>query len=258
MKFIDTHTHLFLEHFNDDIDTVIKTAIEKGVEKFFLPNIDSESINDVLELTKQYPDNCFPLSGLHPTSVNENYVQELGMVEKLLNEHKFYGIGETGIDLYWDKTFIKEQEEAFAFQLELAKKHELPIIIHVRDSFDEVFKVVDAHNDESLTGIFHCFTGDYTQARKVIEYGGFKLGIGGVITFKNSKLGETIEEIPLEHIVLETDSPYLAPTPYRGKRNESSYIPIIAEKVAELHKISVEEVAKITTINASTIFKLNS
>jgi TatD DNase family protein len=258
MKFIDTHTHLFLEHFNDDIDAVIKTAIEKGVEKFFLPNIDSESINDVLELKKKYPDNCFPLSGLHPTSVNENFVQELEMVEKLLSEHKFYGIGETGMDLYWDKTFIKEQEEAFAFQLELAKKHKLPIIIHVRDSFDEVFKVVDAHNNESLTGIFHCFTGDYTQAQKIIEYGGFKLGIGGVITFKNSKLGETIEKIPLEHIVLETDSPYLAPTPHRGKRNESSYIPIIAEKVADLYKISVEEVAEVTTNNASAIFKLNS
>ncbi len=258
MKFIDTHTHLFLEHFNDDIDIVIKTATEKGVEKFFLPNIDSESINDVLELTKKFPDNCFPLSGLHPTSVTENYVQELEMIEKLLREHKFYGIGETGIDLYWDKTFIKEQEEAFAFQLELAKKHELPIIIHVRDSFDEVFKVVDVHNDKSLTGIFHCFTGDYTQAQKIIEYGGFKLGIGGVITFKNSKLGETIEKIPLEHIVLETDSPYLAPTPYRGKRNESSYIPLIAEKIAELHKISVAEVAKITTNNAAEVFKLNN
>ncbi len=258
MKFIDTHTHLFLEHFNDDIDTVIKTAIEKGVEKFFLPNIDSESINNVLELTKNYPEYCFPLSGLHPTSVNENYVEELEMVEKLLIEHKFYGIGETGIDLYWDKTFIKEQEEAFGIQLELAKKYKLPIIIHVRDSFDEVFKVVDAHNDNNLTGIFHCFTGDFGQAQKIIEYGGFKMGIGGVITFKNSKLGEVIEKVPLDHIVLETDSPYLAPTPFRGKRNESSYIPIIAEKISELHKISVEEVAKITTNNALDIFRLNN
>jgi TatD DNase family protein len=258
MKFIDTHTHLFLEQFNDDIDIVIKTAIEKGVEKFFLPNIDSSSINDVLALTKKHHDHCYPLSGLHPTSVKEDFMQELEKVEQLLNEEKFYGIGETGIDLYWDKTFIKEQEEAFAFQLELAKKHKLPIIIHVRDSFDEVFKVVDAHNDETLTGIFHCFTGDYSQSQKIIEYGGFKMGIGGVITFKNSKLGETIEKVPLEHLVLETDSPYLAPTPYRGKRNESSYIPLIAEKVAGLHKVTIEEVATITTQNALEVFKLNS
>ena len=258
MKFVDTHTHLFLEHFSDDIDTVIKTAIEKGVDKFFLPNIDSNSINDVLELTNKFPDNCFPLSGLHPTSVDKNFKEELEMVEQLLNKRKFYGIGETGIDLYWDKTFIREQEEAFAFQLELAKEHQLPIIIHVRDSFDEVFKVVDAHNDKTLTGIFHCFSGDYNQAQKIIEYGGFKMGIGGVLTFKNSKLGEIIKKISLEHIVLETDSPYLAPTPYRGKRNESSYIPLIAEKIAELHKIPIKEVAEITTQNAHEVFRLNS
>lgn len=258
MKFIDTHTHLFLEHFNDDIEKVITNALEKGVEKFFLPNIDSGSINDVLELVKKYPGNCYPMSGLHPTSVKENYKEELAMVEKLLKEGQFYGVGETGIDLYWDKTFLKEQKEAFAFQLELAKKYQLPIIIHVRDSFNEVFEVVDAHNDENLSGIFHCFTGDYKQAKKIMDYRGFKLGIGGVLTFKNSKLGETIEKVPLEYIVLETDSPYLAPTPYRGKRNESSYIPLIAEKLAEIYKYPIGKVAEITTQNALAIFKLNN
>ena len=206
MNFIDTHTHLFLEHFNNDLDDVINSAKEKGVNKFFLPNIDSTSIDDVIALSKKYPENCFPLVGLHPTSVKKGFEDELDLVVQLLEKEKFYGIGETGIDLYWDKTFIKEQEEAFGFQIELAKKNKLPIIIHVRDSFEEVFKVVDKHNTDDLTGIFHCFSGDYNQAQKIIEYGGFKLGIGGVITFKNSKLGETVSQISLEHLVLETDS----------------------------------------------------
>jgi len=258
MKFIDTHTHLFLEHFNNDLDTVIKTAINKDIDKFFLPNIDSTSIRSVLDLSKKYPDNCFPMVGLHPTSVKENFKEELDLVEHLIEKEKFYGIGETGIDLYWDKSFIKEQEESFSFQIELAKKNKLPIIIHVRDSFEEVFKVVDKHNNEELTGIFHCFTGDYSQARKIIEYGGFKLGIGGVVTFKNSKLGETVSKIPLEHLVLETDSPYLAPMPNRGKRNESSYIIYIAEKIAELHQITIEELAEITSKNALEVFNLKN
>lgn len=258
MNFIDTHTHLFLEHFNNDLDDVINSAKEKGVNKFFLPNIDSTSIDDVIALSKKYPENCFPLVGLHPTSVKKGFEDELDLVVQLLEKEKFYGIGETGIDLYWDKTFIKEQEEAFGFQIELAKKNKLPIIIHVRDSFEEVFKVVDKHNTDDLTGIFHCFSGDYNQAQKIIEYGGFKLGIGGVITFKNSKLGETVSQISLEHLVLETDSPYLAPTPHRGKRNESSYIVYVAEKIADLHRISLEELAKITTQNAKDVFRLNN
>ncbi len=258
MKFVDTHTHLFLEHFNDDIDDVIKRAIEKGADKFFLPNIDSTSINDVLALTKKYPENCFPIVGLHPTSVKENFEKELELVEQLLEKEKFYGIGETGIDLYWDKNFIKEQEEAFSFQIGLAKKNKLPIIIHVRDSFDEVFKVVDKHNTDNLTGIFHCFSGDYKQAQKIMDYGGFKLGIGGVVTFKNSKLAETVSKISLENLVLETDSPYLAPTPFRGKRNESSYLKYIDEKIADLHQVTLEEVAKTTTQNAFDIFNINT
>lgn len=256
MDFIDTHTHIFLEHFNDDREEMINRAIEKGVSKFFLPNIDSSSIDDILKLVEKYPKNCFPIMGLHPTSVKEDVEEELELVKKHLESGKFYGIGETGIDLYWDKTFIKEQEHAFKTQIELAKKYKLPIIIHVRESFDEVFKVVDELNDESLAGIFHCFSGDYSQAEKIIEYGGFKMGIGGVLTFKNSNLGETISKIGLEHLVLETDSPYLAPVPHRGKRNESSYLTLVAQEIADLHNVSLEEVAKITTQNAKEVFKI--
>lgn len=256
MNFIDTHTHLFLEEFNKDRDLVIESAIAKGVNQFFLPNIDSSSIDDLINLSTKYPDNCFPMMGLHPTSVKENFEEELDLVEKYLDEEKFYGIGETGIDLYWDKTFIEEQESAFRYQIKLAKKYKLPIIIHVRDSFNEVFKIVDELNDDSLTGIFHCFSGDYNQAEKIIGYKGFKLGIGGVITFKNSNLGEVISKIDLQHIVLETDAPFLAPVPKRGRRNESAYLIYIAQKIAELHNISIETIAEISTKNARQLFKI--
>lgn len=254
MNFIDTHTHLFLEHFNGDLDKTIQAAIEKGIDKFILPNIDSSSIDDIFRLVKKYPENCLPVMGLHPTSVNENYKEELDIVAKWLKEEKFYAIGETGIDLYWDKTFLKEQIEAFEVQLQLAKEMDLPIIIHVRDSFDEVFEVVDRLNDDKLKGVFHCFSGDLKQAQKVIDYGGFKLGIGGVVTFKNSNLGDVISKLSLEHLVLETDSPYLAPVPFRGKRNESSYITYVAEKISEVCGVSIEEVARITTQNAKELF----
>lgn len=256
MNFIDTHTHLFLEEFNEDRDLIIESAIEKGVNRFFLPNIDSSSINDMLALSKKYPENCFPMMGLHPTSVKENFEEELELVEKYLEKEKFYGVGETGIDLYWDKTFIEEQERAFRYQIKLAKKYKLPIIIHVRDSFNEVFKIVDELNDDSLSGIFHCFSGDYNQAEKIIGYKGFKLGIGGVITFKNSNLSEIISKIDLQHIVLETDAPFLAPVPKRGRRNESAYLIYIAQKIAELHNISIETVAEISTKNARQLFKI--
>ncbi|MDF1551292.1 MAG: TatD family hydrolase [Bacteroidales bacterium] len=256
MNFIDTHTHLFLEEFNKDRDLVIESAIAKGVNQFFLPNIDSSSIDDLINLSTKYPDNCFPMMGLHPTSVKENFEEELELVEKYLEKEKFYGVGETGIDLYWDKTFIEEQERAFRYQIKLAKKYKLPIIIHVRDSFDEVFKIVDELNDDSLTGIFHCFSGDYIQAEKIIGYKGFKLGIGGVITFKNSNLSEIISKIDLQHIVLETDAPFLSPVPKRGRRNESAYLIYIAQKIADLHNISIETVAEISTKNARQLFKI--
>jgi TatD DNase family protein len=257
MQFIDTHTHLFLEEFDDDREFVIQEAIGKGIEKFFLPNIDKNSFEPVLNLSKKFPHVCYPIAGLHPTSVKENYLEELNTVEQFLKKEVFYGIGETGIDLYWDKTFLNQQIESFEYQIELAKKYNLPVIIHVRDSFNEVFSVVDKLNDEKLTGIFHCFSGNYAQAQKIIEYGGFKMGIGGVITFKNSGLSDIISKINLEHFVLETDSPYLAPVPYRGKRNKSSYIIEIATKIADLKGISIDEVARITTENAKRIFKID-
>ncbi len=257
MELIDTHTHLFLEEFDDDRQQIIQEALDKNIKKLFLPNIDSQSIDPILKLSKEFPGICYPMVGLHPTSVKDNYRDELYLVEQHIQNGNFYGIGETGIDLYWDKTYIKQQEEAFRFQIELAKKYTLPIIIHVRNSFEEVFAIVDEMIDRNLTGIFHCFSGNYAQALKIIEYGGFKLGIGGVVTFKNSGLAEIVSKIELEHLVLETDSPYLAPVPYRGKRNKSAYLIEIAQKVADSKAITIEEVAKVTTENAKKVFKLD-
>lgn len=254
MILTDTHTHLYSEQFNDDIDLVIKNCIDKGIERLFLPNIDSASIDGMMELWKKYPNNCFPMMGLHPTSVKENYNEELVLVEEWLDEHKFCAVGEIGIDLYWDKTLLKEQQDAFRFQIELAKKHQLPFVIHCRDSFDEIFEIMDELNDEKMKGIFHCFTGNFEQAKHIINYGDFKIGIGGVVTFKNSGLDKTVEQIDLEHLVLETDSPYLAPTPFRGKRNESTYLYNIAEKVADIYNLPIEEIAKITTQNSKEVF----
>ncbi len=254
MQLIDTHTHLFLEQFDKDIDTVIDRAVSNGVDKMFLPNIDSSSAESMLKLSNKYPNNCFPLMGLHPTSVNENYENELKIVEEYLAKEKFYGIGEIGIDLYWDKKFFHEQEQAFIHQIKLAKKYALPIVIHVRNSFDEIFNLVDKYNDDKLKGIFHCFTGSYEQAKHIMEYGGFKMGIGGVLTFKKSNLGQVLKNVPLNYLVLETDSPYLAPTPFRGKRNESAYVVKVAEKLAEVYNISIEEVAKQTSKNAMQVF----
>ncbi|MEA3316772.1 MAG: TatD family hydrolase [Bacteroidota bacterium] len=256
MKFIDTHTHLYLPEFDDDRDVVINNAIEKNIEKMVLPNIDSTTINNLLDLSKKYPQNCFPAIGLHPSSVDKNYKEELSILEKYLERESFYAIGEIGIDLYWDKTFIKEQEEAFLYQINLAKRINLPIIIHARDSFDEIFKIVEKENNEKLNGIFHSFTGNIEQANKIIQWG-FKIGLGGILTFKNSNLDKVVKEIDLKHIVLETDSPYLAPTPKRGKRNESSYLVYIAEKIAQIKNISISEVAQVCYKNSCDVFKFN-
>lgn len=254
MILTDTHTHLYSEQFNDDIDTVIDNCIDKGIERLFLPNIDSNSIDGMMLLGEKYPNNCFPMMGLHPTSVAANYKQELALVEAWLNKYKFCAVGEIGIDLYWDKTHLKEQQDAFRYQIELAKKHNLPFVIHCRDSFDEIFEILDELNDDKMRGIFHCFTGNVEQANHIINYGDFKIGIGGVVTFKNSGLDKIVEQINLEHLVLETDSPYLAPAPHRGKRNESAYLYIIAEKVADIYNVSIEEVANITTENSKQVF----
>ncbi len=250
---IDTHSHIYSEEFNSDIDEIVQNAYNNGVKKIVLPNIDSGSIKRLVDLSNSYPHICYPLMGLHPTSVAADYKEELEAIEYWLNKQKFYGIGEIGIDLYWDRTFINEQKDAFRHQIKLAKSNKLPIVIHLRNSFDEVFEIVQQEQDGSLKGIFHCFTGDEVEAEKIIDLG-FLLGIGGVLTFKNSNMSEVIEKIDLKHLVLETDSPYLSPVPKRGRRNESSYLVYVAQKLAEVYQIPVEEVAEITTSNARNMF----
>jgi TatD DNase family protein len=254
MILTDTHTHLYSSQFDDDRTEMIQNCIDKGISRLFLPNIDSNSINGMLALENEFPNNCFAMMGLHPCSVAANYKEELALAEEWLNKKKFCAIGEIGIDLYWDKTFLKEQQEAFRTQINWAKEKGLPFVIHCRDAFDEIFEIMDELNDEKMKGIFHCFTGNLEQANHIINYGGFKLGIGGVVTFKNAGLDKVVEQTELKHIVLETDSPYLAPMPYRGKRNESTYLINIAEKISDLHQISLEEVAKITTANSKEVF----
>lgn len=254
MQLIDTHTHLYLEEFSEDLDEVISRAINNGIEKFFMPNVDSLTIDHMLGLAEKYPKHCFPMIGLHPCSVKDDYKDELLIAKDCLERLKFYAIGEIGIDLHWDKTFVENQKKVFREQIEWAKEYKLPIVIHMRNSFKETFEIVEEMNDASLKGIFHCFAGTMEDAEKILSLGGFKLGIGGVATFKNAGLDKVVEQVGLEHIVLETDSPYLAPVPYRGKRNESSYLTIIASKVAELKNTTLENVAGITTKNAHEIF----
>ncbi len=252
---IDTHSHIYTEDFNSDIDEVVQNAYNNDVKKIVLPNIDSGTIKRLVDLSNSYPHICYPLMGLHPTSVASDYKEELQAVEYWLHKHKFYGIGEIGIDLYWDSTFLKEQQDVFRHQIRLAKSLQLPIVIHLRNSFNEVYKIAKEEQDGSLKGIFHCFSGDEAEAQKIIDLG-FLLGIGGVLTFKNSNLREVIEKIDLKHLVLETDSPYLTPVPKRGRRNESSFLVYVAQKLAEVYQIPVEEVAKITTANARELFQI--
>lgn len=253
MQFVDTHTHLYLEDFSVDIDEVVSRAVVSGVKKMLLPSVDSSSTKDLLDLCKKYPQYCFPMIGLHPTSVNTDFKNELNHVEEELKKGIYIAVGEIGIDLYWDKTYFKEQSEAFLHQLSLAKQYNLPVVIHTRDSFSETYDLINSFSSTPMQGVFHCFSGNAEDAFKIIEKG-FKIGVGGVVTFKNALLAQVVKEVGLEHIVLETDAPYLAPTPNRGKRNESSYIPIIAQKVAEIKGISLERVAEITTRNACEVF----
>lgn len=255
--FIDTHTHLFVDKFDEDIDTVIQRAIDAGVERFLLPNIDIESIDRMHDLEKKFPDHCKSMMGMHPGSIGENWESDLEIIKKNLFEGGYCAVGEIGMDLYWDKTFVEAQKTAFRMQVEWAKELNLPIVIHARDAFDEIFEIVDELNDESLFGVFHCFTGNIDQARHIQNYGGFKMGIGGVITYKNSGVDKVVEEIGLEHLILETDSPYLPPVPHRGKRNESSYILHIAEKLADVHGVTLKEIEEMTTKNALDLFKFS-
>lgn len=252
--FIDTHTHLYSEEFNGDRYERINDAISKSVTKFYLPNIDSTSIEGMLQLEIHFPDQCFPMMGLHPCSVKENYREELAIVKKWLDLRRFSAIGEIGIDLYWDKTFIKEQELAFREQIFWALEYNYTIVIHCRNAFDEIFSILKSY-EKLPKGIFHCFSGDIIQAQKILSLGNFKLGIGGVVTFKNSGLDKVVKQLHLTDLVLETDAPYLAPVPFRGKRNESAYIPIIAEKIAQIKNITIEEVAEVTSRNAEEIFE---
>lgn len=254
MILTDTHTHLYSEQFNGDIDLVINNCLGKDISRLFLPNIDSSSIQPMLALAKKYPKNCFPMMGLHPTSIKKNYQKELELVEEWLNKKQFCAIGEIGIDLYWDKSTLTIQQAAFRYQIELAKKYNLPFVIHCRNAFDEIFEILDELNDEKMRGIFHCFTGTLEQAQHIINYGDFKIGIGGVVTFKNAGLDKVVEQLDINHLVLETDSPYLTPTPYRGKRNESTYLYEIATKLADIYHQPIEEIAAITTNNSIEIF----
>ncbi len=253
MILTDTHTHLYSEDFDKDRKEVIQRALEQGVSRFFIPAIDSSHIAAMYSLEKAFPSNIFLMMGLHPTSVKDNYKEELLRVEEEFEKRDFYAVGEIGIDLYWDKSLLEQQQIAFKQQIRLAKRKKLPIVIHCRDAFDEVFEVLESEKGPDLFGIFHCFTGDLSQAKKALSYN-MKLGIGGVVTFKNGGIDKFLNEIPIKEIVLETDAPYLSPAPYRGKRNESSYIKIIAEKVASIYGLSLAEVAEITTQNSRDIF----
>ncbi len=253
MQLIDTHAHLYAEEFNDDRAEMIQRALEAGVTRMYLPNIDSTSIEGMLALEAQYPEQCLAMMGLHPCYVKENYQEELALVKSWLEKRSFPAIGEIGIDLYWDKTHVKEQEEAFLTQVEWAKQYDLPIVIHSRESMDLILELLQPLRHERLRGIFHCFSGTVQQAEAAIDMG-FLLGIGGVLTFKKSGLDAVLSEIELQHLVLETDAPYLAPTPFRGKRNESSYVLKVAEKLAEVKGMSTSEVASITTQNALQVF----
>jgi len=255
MQFVDTHSHLYSEQFDKDRLKVVTDAIAVGVETILLPNISSNYTKGMLALCNQFPGNCYPMIGLHPCDVTkENYDMEITHVEEELATGNYIAVGEIGLDLYWDKTTIEIQKKALIYQVKLAKKYQLPIAIHVRDSFNEAIEVIERLNDKTLRGVFHCFTSNNEDAKRIIDLEGFYLGIGGVLTFKNSGLEKTIAKVDLKHLLLETDAPYLAPAPFRGKRNESKYIINIANKIAEVHGVSIEQVAEITTKNAKKLF----
>lgn len=249
----DTHTHLYAEEFDQDRDEMIQRAIDAGVTRFFIPAIDAAATQRMYDLESKYPENVFLMMGLHPTYVKDNYINELDHVALELAKRKFYAVGEIGIDLYWDKTHLKEQQFAFKKQIQLAKQYKLPIVIHCREAFDEIFEILEEEKSTDLFGIFHCFSGTYEQALQAISYN-MKLGIGGVVTFKNGKIDQFLSQINLKYIVLETDAPYLAPIPYRGKRNESSYLVNVIAKLADIYGVSETEIAEITTQNSKDIF----
>ena len=257
--FIDTHTHLYVDAFEEDRKEVVQRAIDNGIELMLLPNIDVATIDDMHMLTKQFPNNCRSMMGLHPGNVKEDWEAQLNTMKDLLfKSDQYIAVGEIGMDLYWDKTFIEEQKMAFAIQVEWAKELNLPIVIHARDAFQEIYEILDDLNDANLRGVFHCFTGSNEDVHRILDFGGFMFGIGGVLTYKNAKIDEVVKTIPLEHIILETDSPYLPPVPFRGKRNESSYLLHVAEKLADVYDLKMNVIERTTTENAIKLFKLNS
>lgn len=253
---IDTHSHLYAEEFDNDRPEVVERAKQVGVEKIILPNIDSTSLDRMLALERAYPNICYASIGLHPTSVDENVENELAFVKAELDRKNYVAVGEIGIDLYWDKTFYKEQVRAFQQQVEWALERNLPIIIHVRNSHNETIEALRPYREKGLKGVFHCFTGGKVEAEDIFDLGNFLLGIGGVVTFKNSGLAESLVDIPLEKIVLETDAPYLAPAPHRGKRNEPSFLSLIADKLAEVYGVDKDTIIQTTTANAKQLFAL--
>lgn len=262
MKWIDTHTHIYLDAFELDIDVVVQNAIENNIDKFLLPNIDNNSIEKIKILCDKYPSNCFPMVGLHPCDVKDNYIQELEQLKAIALSNSLYfekshliAIGEIGLDYYWDKSFISIQKEAFIIQIEWALELNLPIVIHTRDALDDTIAIVKEYIPRGLRGVFHCFSGNVIQANTIIDMG-FLLGIGGVLTYKNSGLAEVISQVGLTHVVVETDAPFLSPTPYRGKRNEPLFMLKTAEKLAEIFSVDLSTIAEITTRNANKIFDL--
>ncbi|MFL2620145.1 MAG: TatD family hydrolase [Flavobacteriaceae bacterium] len=254
MVFTDTHTHLYLDEFSNDIDIVIENAFSSNVKRLFFPAINSKYSSSMFNLQKKYPENIFLMSGLHPCYVGKDFSDEISLVQNILKNNHIVAIGEIGIDLYWDKSNLSMQTKAFEMQIEIANNNHLPIVIHCRESFDEIYNVL-INNKPLNGGVFHCFSGDLEQANKIIELD-MKLGIGGVVTFKNGKIDKFLNQIDIKNIVLETDSPYLSPAPFRGKRNQSANIKIIAEKLCDIYNLSLNEIAKITTHNSKEVFKV--
>ena len=254
--FTDTHSHLYLDEFENDWKEAVQRSIDLGVSRMYLPNLNSQSFDPMMKLCKAFPKNCFPMMGLHPTHVKDNYLEELDFVENHLRKHPYAAIGEIGIDLYWVKSQKKVQIDAFKKQLEWAKELDLPVVIHARESYAEIFNVLEKVCDSRLKGVFHSFTGNLFHAERILRYG-FKIGINGIVTFKNSGLDKVVAGIDMDDILIETDAPYLAPEPKRGKRNESSYVIFVAQKLAEIHALELTEVAEITTRNALDLFKLS-
>ena len=263
LNLTDTHAHLYARQFDADREQMIERAVSKGVQKMFLPNVDSRSIAGMYDLVKKFPDNCFPLMGVHPCSIKGNYKEELEIAQQELDKGdvKFYGIGETGLDFHWDLTYVEQQKEALVTHINWAKKYKLPIILHTRKSFGTTHTIIKNHYDHNLKGIFHCFSGNVEEAYKALELDGFYIGIGGTATYKNDALKEVIREIPLKYMVLETDSPYLLPNGVKvvdgNKRNESAFISLVAKRIAKIKQISIEKVAKVTTKNAAKVYGID-